>query len=85
MLASNTTLTDLHGIGPILAAALVGYSGDPRRFATAGHYASYNGTAPVEFSSAGRIVHRLSRRGNRVLNYAIHTAARLFPYDHEWD
>ena len=44
-------------------------------FPTAGHYAAYNGTAPVEFSSAGRTVHRLSRRGNRTLNHAIHMAA----------
>ena len=54
---------------------LIGYSGDPTRFATAGHYAAYNGTAPVEFSSGGRTVHRLSRRGNRRLNHALHFAA----------
>ena len=46
-----------------------------RRFPTAGHYAAYNGTAPIEFSSAGRTVHRLSQRGNRTLNHAIHMAA----------
>ena len=39
------------------------------------HFAAYNGTAPVEFSSAGRIVHRVSTRGNRQLNHAIHMAA----------
>jgi transposase len=73
--ASGTTLTDLYGVGPIIAAIVLGYTGDVRRFPTAGHYASYNGTAPVEFSSAGRTVHRLSRRGNRTLNHAIHMAA----------
>jgi transposase len=73
--ASATTLTDLYGVGPIIAAILLGYTGDIRRFPTAGHYAAYNGTAPVEFSSAGRTVHRLSRRGNRTLNHAIHMAA----------
>jgi transposase len=31
--------------------------------------------APVEFSSSGRTVHRLSRRGNRTLNHAIHMIA----------
>jgi transposase len=75
VVASATTLTDLYGVGPIVAATLIGYSADVRRFPTAGHYAAYNGTAPIEFSSAGRIVHRLSRRGNRVLNHAIHMAA----------
>ncbi|MGZ8722122.1 MAG: transposase [Aeromicrobium sp.] len=30
---------------------------------------------PIEFSSGGRTVHRLSKRGNRNLNHAIHMAA----------
>ncbi len=54
---------------------LIGYTGDVHRFATRDHYATYNGTAPIELSSGGRIVHRLSRRGNRQLNHAIHIAA----------
>ena len=33
------------------------------------------GTAPIEVSSGGKTRHRLSRRGNRTLNHAIHTAA----------
>ena len=37
--------------------------------------ASYNGTAPIEMSSAGSKKHRLSLRGNRKLNHAIHMAA----------
>jgi transposase len=73
--ASSTTLTDIFGIGPIIAAMLIGYTGDIARFPTAGHFAAYNGTAPVEFSSGGRTVHRLSRRGNRTLNHAIHMIA----------
>lgn len=40
-----------------------------------GHFASYAGTAPIEASSADRSVHRLSRRGNRRLNAAIHIVA----------
>jgi Transposase/Transposase IS116/IS110/IS902 family len=43
--------------------------------ASAGHYASYNGTAPIEVSSGGKKRHRLSLRGNRKLNHAIHMAA----------
>jgi transposase len=73
--ASKTSLVEIYGIGPIIAAGVIGYSGDVRRFPTAGHYAAYNGTAPIEVSSAGRIVHRLSRRGSRVLNHLIHMAA----------
>jgi transposase len=62
-------------VGPIVAAQIIGYSGDICRFANRDAYASYNGTAPVERSSGGRVVHRVSRRGNRKLNHAIHMAA----------
>jgi transposase len=72
---SGTSVTDVYGVGPIIAAELNGYSGDICRFANRDAYASYNGTAPVEFSSAGRLVRRLSRRGNRQLNRALHMAA----------
>lgn len=73
--ASSTTLTEIFGVGPIIAALTIGYTGDITRFPTAGHFAAYNGTAPIEFSSSGRTVHRLSRRGNRTLNHAIHMIA----------
>jgi transposase len=73
--ASGTSVTDIYGVGSIVAAFLVGYTGDVRRFASAGHYASYNGTAPIEVSSGGTKKHRLSLRGNRKLNHAIHMAA----------
>jgi transposase len=62
-------------VGPVIAAILIGYTGDPLRFATHHHYAAYNGTAPIEIASAGRTIHRLSLRGNRQLNHAIHMAA----------
>jgi transposase len=73
--ASGTTLTELYGVGPILACELIGYTGDVRRFTTRDKFASYAGVAPIELSSGGRIVHRLSRRGNRQLNHAIHMVA----------
>ena len=73
--ASRTSVVEIYGIGPMIAAELVGYSGDVRRFANRDAYASYNGTAPVEFSSGGRTVHRVSERGCRMLNHALHMAA----------
>ena len=73
--ASGTSLTDVYGVGPIIAAQIIGYTGDARRFANRDAFASYNGTAPIEWSSGGRVVHRLSRRGNRRLNHALHMAA----------
>jgi transposase len=73
--ASGTSVTDLFGVGPIITAALIGYTGDVSRFGNRVRFAAYNGTAPVEFSSGGRVVHRVSERGNRQLNHAIHMAA----------
>jgi transposase len=73
--ASATTLTEVHGVGPIVAAYLIGYSGDIARFPSAGHYARYNATAPIEASSGPVVRHRLNPRGNRQLNHAIHMIA----------
>jgi transposase len=73
--ASQTTVTELFGVGPVLACYLIGFTGDITRFATRDAYAAYNGTAPVERSSGGRVVHRVSQRGNRRLNHALHLAA----------
>jgi len=73
--ASKTSLTELFGVGPIVACAVIGHAGDIRRFANRDHFAAYAGVAPIEHSSGGRIAHRLSRRGNRKLNNAIHIAA----------
>lgn len=73
--ASGTSVTDLFGFGPIGAAIAIGHTRDVARFANRDDFAAYNGTAPIEMSSGGRTVHRLSRRGNRQLNHAIHIAA----------
>jgi transposase len=73
--ASETTVTDVHGVGPIVAAYLIGHTGDIRRFPSAGHYARYNATAPIEASSGPKTRHRLNPNGNRQLNHAIHIAA----------
>ena len=70
--ASGTSLTEVYGIGPVLACSLIGYTGDVTRFASRDQFAAYNGTAPIEVSSGGRVVHRLSRRDSRQLNHAIH-------------
>jgi transposase len=73
--ASKATVTNVYGVGPIIAAFLIGYTGDVTRFASGDRYAAYNGTAPIEVSSGGKTRHRLSLRGNRRLNHAIHMAA----------
>jgi transposase len=73
--ASGTTTTEIFGVGPVIAAIVIGCVVDASRFASRDHFASYNGTAPIEVSSGNRKIHRLSRRGNRRLNHAIHMAA----------
>ncbi len=73
--APGTSVTGIFGVGPVIAATVIGAVGQVSRFATRDHFASYNGTAPAEVSSGGRKVHRLSRRGNRRVNHAIHMAA----------
>src|ERR1022692_1799059 len=62
--ASGTSLTEIFGVGPVVAATVIGDAGDVTRFASRDHFASYNGTAPIEVSS-----------GNRRFNHAIHMAA----------
>jgi transposase len=73
--AAGTSLTGLFGVGPVIAAVVIGEVRDVARFASRDRFAAYNGTAPIEVSSGQRKVYRLSRRGNRRLNHAIHIAA----------
>ena len=73
--AAGTSLTGLFGVGPVIAAAVIGDVRHVSRFPDRDHFAAYNGTAPIEVSSGGRKIWRLSRRGNRRLNHAIHMAA----------
>ena len=54
----------------MIAAIIIGFTGDVGRFRAPDAYAAYNATAPVEVSFGDRQVHRLSRRGNRQLNHA---------------
>jgi transposase len=81
--ATGTTLTGIFGVGPVIAATLIGEVGDVSRFAGRDSLAACNGTAPIEVSSGNRKAHRLSRRGNRRLNHAAHmTAAAQIRYAH---
>jgi transposase len=70
--ANGSSLSDLNGIGPSGAARLIG---DIARFRTAAHFASWNGTAPIEASSGDQQRHRLSRLGNRRINRVLHIMA----------
>jgi len=73
--ASGTTVTEIFGVGPVIAATVTGDAADVARFASRDHFAAFNGTAPIEVSSGDRKTCRLSLRGNRRINHAIHMAA----------
>jgi transposase len=73
--ASRTRLVDLVGIGPILAARILGEVGEVARFPDADHFAAANGTAPIPVASGRTDRHRLNRGGNRRLNRALHYVA----------
>ena len=73
--ATGTTLTDLHGMGPSGAARLLAEVGDITRFPDKAHFASWNGTAPIDASSGDQVRHRLSRAGNRQINRVLHIMA----------
>jgi transposase len=72
---NGSSLTEIHGLGPVTAAKIVAHTGDVSRFPSRHHFASYCGTAPIEASSGDLRRHRLSRAGNRQLNAAIHVVA----------
>jgi transposase len=72
---TDPTLLRLPGVGPILAARIIGRVGSLDRFPSANHFASYCGTAPIEVSSGDVTRHRLSRAGDRQLNHALHLIA----------
>ena len=75
--ATHIGLLDLRGIGPTGAARLLVEVGDITRFPTKAHFASWNGTAPIDASSGDQLRHRLSRAGNRQINRVLHTMARV--------
>jgi transposase len=72
---TETHLLELYGVGPVVAAMVIGEVGNVARFRDRHAFASYNGTAPIDVSSGEQVRHRLSRAGNRKLNYALHVVA----------
>ncbi|WP_353950462.1 IS110 family transposase [Knoellia sp. S7-12] len=73
--ARGSHLTDIPGIGPVVAARVLADVGDIARFADRNRFASWTGTAPLDASSGENNRHRLSRAGNRRVNHMIHIAA----------
>jgi transposase len=74
---TGTSLLALNGIGPSGAARLLVEVGDITRFPSRAHFASWNGTAPIDASSGDQVRHRLSRAGNRQINRVLHIMATV--------
>jgi len=65
------------GVGPIVAAKILGETHDIGRFPSAAAFAAHAGVAPVPASSGTTTRHRLNRGGNRQLNRALFTMAMV--------
>jgi transposase len=72
---TRTSVTEVRGVGPVVAAIVLGEVRDVSRFPTKHHFASYNGTAPTTWGSAGDARPCVNLHGNRRLNHALHIAA----------
>ena len=75
VLARDSRLMDIDGVGAVVAARILADVGDVARFADRNRFASWTGTAPLDASSGEQDRHRLSRAGNRRVNHVIHIAA----------
>ena len=75
VVALGTPLLQLRGVGPVVAARLVGELGGTLRVHSAAALAALAGIAPVAVASGSRHGHRVNFGGNRQLNRAIHIIA----------
>lgn len=72
-----TRLLKICGVGPIVAAKILGETRGVERFPTSAAFAAHTGTAPLPASSGQTTRHRLNRGGNRQLNRALFTVAMV--------
>lgn len=70
-------LLAIPGVGPLIAAKILGETHDVRHFRSAAAFAAHAGVAPVPASSGNTHRHRLARGGNRQLNRALFTIAMV--------
>jgi len=74
---STTHLQSIPGVGPLVAAKILGEVRDVRHYPSAAAFAAHAGVAPVPASSGNTQRHRLARGGNRQLNRALFTIAMV--------
>jgi transposase len=73
---TGSSLTSITGLGPFVAAKILGEVGDVSRIRSKSAFASLAGTAPLKAASGQTSRHRMNRQGNRELNRALHVLAR---------
>lgn len=76
LVEAGSSLTSIKGLGPFVAAKILGEIGDVSRIRSKAAFASLAGTAPVKASSGQTTRHRMNRQGNRQLNRALHVVAK---------
>jgi transposase len=81
-LVGDHPLLGLKGSGVLVAAKLIGETGDVRRFRSADAFAMLAGVAPIPASSGQTQRLRLNRGGNRQLNRALHSIALSQAWHH---
>jgi transposase len=79
---SKTSLVGLFGVGPVLAAKLLGEVGDIRRFPTKHHFAAHTGTAPLEASVVRSSPPAVAGRGPQAQPRPLHDGDRADPPSH---
>lgn len=70
-------LLAIPGVGPLVAAKILGEVRDIRHYASPAAFAAHAGVAPIPASSGNTQRHRLARGGNRQLNRALFTIAMV--------
>jgi transposase len=79
---AGTTLTEIPGVGPLIAAKILGEVGEVSRIRSKAAFAALSGAAPLIASSGQTNRHRLNRGGNRQLNWALHFIAFIQSRSH---
>ena len=72
---TGSTLTGIHGMGPLTAARFLAEIVDITRYPNRNTFAAVNGTAPLAASSGRTSRHRFNPGGNRKLNRCLYIIA----------
>lgn len=75
--SESSRLLAICGVGPLVAARILGEAHDIGRFPSAAAFAAHAGAAPLPASRGTVHRHRLNRGGNRQLNRALFTIAMV--------